>query len=670
MKIVFGDLEYLSDDNYKRAIPLNAGYISSYLLKHMPVKIKIFKDPNKLIDSIAENCPDVLALTFYVWNCNLILAVAKHCKKNNPNLKIILGGPNFKPDDSKWIEKFFISNPYIDLFIVKEGEYSFFKCIELLEKNKLDLKKSDHSNWPTTFFSYDFSHKKIINNPNNPIDRLELTDIPSPYLNGILDEFLQDEHLAPIIETNRGCPYGCSFCFWAQATLTKLRRFNLDTIKEEIRYISERTKNPTKLLYIADANFGILKRDSEIADTLMECKEKYDFPKRLFIYSLKNQTMQSISTFEKIKTIANMSMSMESVNEKTLYDVGRKNIPIHNYARNRMECEKRGITTYAELIYGMPHETLDSFMDGVSTLLKAGQERIQMYALQIIWGAEMSSKEYIKKFGFETRFRYLPHYCGTHHGMSTSEYEEIVVKTNTMSFDDFLKIRDFHFLILLLGSKNFKEFQRILKCTELDIVEITKLILKEEALWPTRFKNIVSELRKACKQELLHEKDVKKEIKEAEVKKLKDTEMFLAPSAVCKLFAKQENIVEFFNYLSELVRRNLSQKISEEMIEEIITSLNFSMDRTVSYDNLNNNVEVQYRYDIDAWLNSETPERLSKFKTKNNIMYNLKLADGLEDAYKKAKNASSSIEESVYLLKFNYFPLSDDRIFSYIRSKN
>ena len=180
----------------------------------------------------------------------------------------------------------------------------------------------------------------------------------------------------------------------------------------------------------------------------------------------------------------------------------------------------------------------------------------------------------------------------------------------------------------------------------------------------------MSEFRKACKKELLHEKDVKKEIEEAEVKKLKGAEMFLAPSAVCKLFAKQDNIVEFFNYLSELIRRNLSQKISEEMIEEIITSLNFSMDRTISYDNLNNNGEVQYRYDIDAWLDSETPERLSKFRTKNNIMYNLKLADGLEDAYKKAKNASSSVEESVYLLKFNYFPLSDDRIFSYIRSKN
>ena len=131
-------------------------------------------------------------------------------------------------------------------------------------------------------------------------------------------------------------------------------------------------------MYIADANFGILKRDSEIADTFMECKEKYDFPKRLFIYSLKNQTIHSISTFEKIKTIANMSMSMESVNEKTLNDIGRKNIPFDNYAHNRMECEKRGITTYAEMIYGMPHETLDSFMGGISTLLKVGQERIQM----------------------------------------------------------------------------------------------------------------------------------------------------------------------------------------------------------------------------------------------------------------------------------------------------
>ena len=55
MKIFFGDLAYLSDSKYSTPIPLNAGFISSYLLKHMSVNIKIFKDPNKLLDSIAEN---------------------------------------------------------------------------------------------------------------------------------------------------------------------------------------------------------------------------------------------------------------------------------------------------------------------------------------------------------------------------------------------------------------------------------------------------------------------------------------------------------------------------------------------------------------------------------------------------------------------------------------
>jgi hypothetical protein len=63
-------------------------------------------------------------------------------------------------------------------------------------------------------------------------------------------------------------------------------------------------------------------------------------------------------------------------------------------------------------------------------------------------------------------------------------------------------------------------------------------------------------------------------------------------------------------------------------------------------------------------------ERLSKFKTQNNISYSLKLEDGLEDAFEKAVKVGTSPEESVYLLKYTFFPLSDDRIFSYKRQKN
>lgn len=670
MRIYFADLAYLSENDYTTPLPLNAGFISSYVLKHLPVNIKIFKDPNKLLDSISEKCPDVLALTCYNWNSNLNLAIAKQCKKNHPNLKIIMGGPNFKQDDSQWVEQFFLTNSFIDLFIVREGEYSFLKCIELLLENSLNLTKSDYSKWPSTFYSYDHKRKKIIHNPNLPVERLDLLTIPSPYLNGMLDEFLDDKRLAPIIETNRGCPYNCSFCIWGQAILTKLRKFDLNTVMDEIHYISKKTKNPTKIMYVADANFGILKRDSQIADTFMECKKKYDFPKRLYVYSLKNQTIHSINTYEKIKSIAHMSMSMQSANLKTLEEIGRKNIPIQNYAKNRIKCEQKGINTYCEMIYGLPDETLDTFIDGISAVLKAGQERIQLYAHSLNWGAETATKEYIKKFGFETRFRYQPKYCGTHHGMSTTEYEEVVVKTNTMSFDDFLKIREVHFFVLLLGSNVFKEFQRILKCTKFNIALITKLMLSEETLWPVSLKNIVKDFRRACREELISKEDIKKEINEHDVKILKKKEMILVPAAICKLFAKRENIVDFFDYLSQSIKRNLSKDLSKEMIEDIILSLSFSIDRAVYYDNLNDNKKVEYSYDIDAWLKSEKPEGFAKYKTRSNILYNLKLADGLMEAFKKAKTVGTSIEQSVYLLKFNFYPLSDDRIFSYTRHKS
>ena len=40
---------------------------------------------------------------------------------------------------------------------------------------------------------------------------MDLTLIPSPYLSGRLDQFL-DGKLMPVIQTNRGCPFSCTFC--------------------------------------------------------------------------------------------------------------------------------------------------------------------------------------------------------------------------------------------------------------------------------------------------------------------------------------------------------------------------------------------------------------------------------------------------------------------------
>ena len=82
------------------------------------------------------------------------------------------------------------------------------------------------------------------------------------YLTGMLDEFFEDRY-APIIETNRSCPYRCTFCAWGIGT-QKLQQFREQRVLDEIEYIAKRCKKNTTV-FIADANFGILERDAIFA---------------------------------------------------------------------------------------------------------------------------------------------------------------------------------------------------------------------------------------------------------------------------------------------------------------------------------------------------------------------------------------------------------------------
>ena len=50
----------------------------------------------------------------------------------------------------------------------------------------------------------------------------DLDEIPSPYLNGMMDKFF-DGKLTPFLETNRGCPFTCSFCHTGSDYFHKLK---------------------------------------------------------------------------------------------------------------------------------------------------------------------------------------------------------------------------------------------------------------------------------------------------------------------------------------------------------------------------------------------------------------------------------------------------------------
>ena len=100
MKIFFGDLVHNWAGNGVWTIPLNIGYIASYSQKkakeiNLDITTRLFKDPTDIIEAIKSEKPDVLALSYYVWNENLNSKIMTIAKKANPNVLNIGGGPHF-----------------------------------------------------------------------------------------------------------------------------------------------------------------------------------------------------------------------------------------------------------------------------------------------------------------------------------------------------------------------------------------------------------------------------------------------------------------------------------------------------------------------------------------------------------------------------------------------
>src|SRR5262249_1936052 len=114
-------------------------------------------------------------------------------------------------------------------------------------------------------------------------------EVPSPYLMGYMDEHIAEiKKLGPLgllWETNRGCPYACTFCDWGAATLSKVRLFATERLLGEIEYFS---KINVDFLIACDANFGIVPRDLELARALVDAKKQLGFPRMFFVNYAKN----------------------------------------------------------------------------------------------------------------------------------------------------------------------------------------------------------------------------------------------------------------------------------------------------------------------------------------------------------------------------------------------
>jgi radical SAM superfamily enzyme YgiQ (UPF0313 family) len=378
------------------------------------------RDPIEEVVQLLSKCA-VVGFSTYIWNKSYNNVLARELKKANPDIVILFGGPEPPIEKPDFFKKF----PYIDICVKQEGEITFKRILEAKGR-------SEFFNIPGL----------LINDNGNTVDTgqseriSDLDVIPSPYLIGIFDSLMEkfpDVRWNATLETNRGCPYACTFCDWGSLTYNKVKKFELERVFAELEWIG---KKKCDFVSITDANFGIFpERDDLIADKLIAVQKQYDNPKAYTISWAKNQKREIVDIVKKLINEGGakigLNLSVQTLDENTLDIIKRKNLEMNKIEEVFDMCEANNIPLYTELILGLPGETIESWKSNFYRLYKAGNHTgITIYQAQLLENAEMNLLQR-KLYKIEGRIVY-DYLVGTYNENELKEGVEVVISTKDL----------------------------------------------------------------------------------------------------------------------------------------------------------------------------------------------------------------------------------------------
>ncbi|WP_375744288.1 cobalamin-dependent protein [Corallococcus interemptor] len=363
--------------------PLASGYMRGVAEQNAAIKDScsfeihsICINDNRFEDRLNAIDADVYAISCYVWNMGFVKRWLPTLTARKPHAHVILGGPQVMNHGAKYLDA---GNERVVL-CNGEGEYTFANYLAELCSEQPDLGKVKG----LTFYR---NGELITSAPQERIQ--DLNAIPSPYLEGYFDS---EKYVWAPIETNRGCPYQCTYCFWGAATNSRVFKTDMDRVKAEITWLSQRR---AFYIFITDANFGMLTRDIEIAQHIAECKRKYGYPLTVWLSAAKNspdRVTQITRILSQEGLISTQPVSLQTMDANTLKSVKRGNIKESAYLNLQEELRRSKLSSFVEMIWPLPGETLETFKEGIGKLCSYEADAILIHHLLLINNVPMNSQ--------------------------------------------------------------------------------------------------------------------------------------------------------------------------------------------------------------------------------------------------------------------------------------
>jgi len=435
------------DYNGNMYLPYSSGMLWAYLKQYDDILenyklIDIYFEKlsvESYLDKLKNNTPDIALFSNYGWNTSYHLSIAKAIKKAFPNCKIIIGGPNAQQS-----EKYLRKHDYVDISVWGEGELtllelfrSFINNTELSDVNGLAYIKDDT-----------YTKTKVR-------DRLkDINVLPSPYLTGIFDDYFKryNYNFMPVWETNRGCPYSCTFCDLGNEYYSKVFTFDDKRLYDEIDWFSN---HQIEYVEVADANFGIMKRDLDLTKYLKQKFIDTGYPQKVSATWAKSSPER---IFEMSRILDSMNrggitLALQSGNKVALDNIKRINIANDKLEVISKKYAENNMQTYHDFIIGLPGETLDSWKNNLLYILDINPEGwIFGHPLEAYENTEFSDINYIKRH--DLKFATTPQvsYFARRRKDIPIEYGNYVIGSNTLSKEDYIECFLFKWFLITCHS--------------------------------------------------------------------------------------------------------------------------------------------------------------------------------------------------------------------------
>lgn len=340
-------------------IPLAAGYLAAHALQQevlgqediriIPRDLANCGGDTAVLEWIVADRPSLVGFTCYQWNIERHLWLAQEIKAAHPEIKIVLGGPEIVPRQS------LADAAAADVLVTGEGEQAF---VDLL----LDLR-----------------NRSPVQEVYSCREAVDLRRLPNPYLERIV---VPEAGESIYLETMRGCPYQCKYCFYARSH-RGLRFFPESHLRDV--FALARSCGAAEI-YLMDPSFNVA---PGLEERLRLLGEVNTTAVSLHTEMRLESVTPRIARWMKAAGFGSVEVGLQSVNLRSLEAVGRV-WDQARFIRGARLLQDQGIDIKTGVILGLPHDDLGGFartLDFVAELNLA--ESMEIYPLSLLPGTRL-----------------------------------------------------------------------------------------------------------------------------------------------------------------------------------------------------------------------------------------------------------------------------------------